>query len=78
MPSAVRQRLGMEVRPVQFLFQERRTMKKSKRMRRTQVRRSKAIEDLREEAKSTAPSNEGAVIAAIVAVLVAAAVAIFA
>lgn len=53
-------------------------MKKSKRMRRTQVRRSKAIEDLREEAKSAAPSDEGAVIAAVVAVLVAAAVAIFA
>lgn len=51
-------------------------MKKSKRMRRTQVRRNKVIEDLREEAKSAAPSDEGAVIAAVVAVLVAMAMAI--
>lgn len=62
---------------VHLCFRKETMMKKSKRIRRTQTRRSRTIEDLREEAKSTAPSNEGAVIAAVVAVLVAAAVAIF-
>lgn len=46
-------------------------MKKSKRMLRTQVRRNKMIEDLREEAKSTAPSDGDAVTTAIVVIFVA-------
>lgn len=51
-------------------------MKKSKRMRRTQVRRSRMIEDLREEAKSAAPSDEDAVTTAVVVIFVAVAMAI--
>lgn len=61
---------------VHLCFRKETMMKKSKRIRRTQVRRSRTIEDLREEAKSTAPSDGDAVATAIVVVFVAVAMAI--